>query len=98
HGLRYPSDLNDREWALIEPAIPPAKHGGRRREGERPRGSERDLLRALDGLPVAGVTEGSAAEKHRAFLFHAVGLGRHVKDARRARRLRSSTARAPRLL
>jgi len=32
HGLRYPSDLSDREWALIEPAIPPAKRGGRRRE------------------------------------------------------------------
>ena len=27
-----PSDLSDSEWALIEPAIPPAKHGGRRRE------------------------------------------------------------------
>ena len=26
--------------------------------GERPRGSERDLLRALDRLPVAGVAEG----------------------------------------
>jgi transposase len=32
HGLRYPSDLSDSEWALIEPAIPSAKHGGRRRE------------------------------------------------------------------
>ena len=32
HGLRYPSDLSDSEWALIEPAIPPAKRGGRRRE------------------------------------------------------------------
>ncbi len=31
-GLRYPSDLTDAEWALIEPAIPPAKRGGRRRE------------------------------------------------------------------
>src|SRR6266849_11201961 len=31
-GLRYPSDLTDAEWALIEPAIPPAKHGGRHRE------------------------------------------------------------------
>src|SRR5499425_229540 len=30
-GLRYPSDLTDAEWALIEPAIPPAKRGGRRR-------------------------------------------------------------------
>src|SRR6266581_1333831 len=32
HGSRYPSDLSDSEWALIEPAIPPAKRGGRRRE------------------------------------------------------------------
>jgi transposase len=31
-GLRYPSDLSDAEWALIEAAIPAAKHGGRRRE------------------------------------------------------------------
>ncbi len=29
--LRYPSDLTDAEWALIEPLIPPAKHGGRKR-------------------------------------------------------------------
>ena len=29
---RYPSDLTDEEWALIEPLIPPAKHGGRKRE------------------------------------------------------------------
>ena len=33
-GLRYPSDLTDDEWALIEPMIPPAKRGGRRREDE----------------------------------------------------------------
>ena len=32
--LRYPSDLTDVEWALIEPMIPPAKHGGRRRTVE----------------------------------------------------------------
>src|ERR1700724_2332748 len=119
HGVRYPSDLSDSEWALIEPAIPPVKHGGRRSEvnvredlnaifyvlstgcqwqalptglpakstahtwwaaarGERPRCAERDLVCALDGLPVAGVAEGFAAEKHRAFLPHAVGLGRHA--------------------
>ena len=29
--LRYPSDLTDQEWLIIEPLIPPAKHGGRRR-------------------------------------------------------------------
>lgn len=30
-GLRYPSDLSDAEWALVEPLIPPAKRGGRAR-------------------------------------------------------------------
>jgi transposase len=30
-GLRYPSDLRDEEWALIEPLIPPAKRGGNKR-------------------------------------------------------------------
>lgn len=29
--LRYPSDLTDEEWALIEPCIPPAKPGGNKR-------------------------------------------------------------------
>jgi transposase len=30
--LRYPCDLTDKEWAEVEPMIPPAKRGGRRRE------------------------------------------------------------------
>ena len=29
--LRYPSDLTDEEWALVEPLIPPARRGGNRR-------------------------------------------------------------------
>jgi transposase len=29
---RYPSDLTDAEWALIEPLIPPAERGGRPRK------------------------------------------------------------------
>ena len=29
--LRYPSDLTDEEWALVEPQIPPAKRGGNSR-------------------------------------------------------------------
>ena len=29
--LRYPSDLTDEEWALIEPLIPPAMPGGGKR-------------------------------------------------------------------
>jgi transposase len=31
-GLRYPSDMTDAEWALIEPLIPPEKRHGRHRE------------------------------------------------------------------
>src|SRR2546421_11873893 len=27
----YPTDLTDAQWALLEPLIPPAKHGGRPR-------------------------------------------------------------------
>jgi len=41
-GLRYPSDLTDAEWGLVEPLIPPAKRGGRRREV--------DVREVLNGL------------------------------------------------
>src|SRR5215210_6080286 len=30
----YPSDLTDAQWTILEPLIPPAKPGGRRREGD----------------------------------------------------------------
>lgn len=84
-GLRYPSDLTDGEWALVEPAIPPAKRGGRRREV-----NVREVLNAIfyvlsTGCPlrqaqgeVAGLAERPAAEEHGPLLLHAVGLGRHV--------------------
>ena len=29
--LRYPSDLTDEEWGLVEPLIPPGKRGGGKR-------------------------------------------------------------------
>ena len=32
--LRYPSDLTDEEWALVEPMIPPAKRGGNKRTAD----------------------------------------------------------------
>ena len=28
----YPSDLTDEQWRILEPLIPPEKHGGRHRE------------------------------------------------------------------
>jgi len=30
--LRYPSDVTDEEWTHVEPLIPPARRGGRKRE------------------------------------------------------------------
>ncbi len=41
-GLRYPSDLTDEEWAVVEPEIPPAKRGGNRRTV--------DVRAVIDGL------------------------------------------------
>ena len=29
--LRYPTDLTDEEWSLVEPLIPPARSGGSKR-------------------------------------------------------------------
>jgi transposase len=44
--------------------------------GERPRGPERHLLRALDRVPMGSTAERLAAEEHGTSLLHAVGLGR----------------------
>jgi hypothetical protein len=50
-GLRYPSDMTDAEWALIESLIPPAKRGGRRRFGRCARGSQYDQNNLLPMSP-----------------------------------------------
>ena len=39
---RYPSDLTDAQWALIEPLLPPAKNGGRPEKHPR-----RDIVDAI---------------------------------------------------
>ena len=38
----YPSDLTDAEWSILEPLVPPAKHGGRHREQ-----NMRDILNGI---------------------------------------------------
>ena len=40
--LRYPTDLTDAEWALVEPLIPPARRGGNKRTV--------DMRAVVDGL------------------------------------------------
>ena len=32
--LSYPTDLTDKEWAIIEPLIPPPRPGGRQRAAD----------------------------------------------------------------
>src|SRR5215216_4807667 len=112
HGLRYPSDLSDSEWALIEPAIPPAKRGGRRREV-----NVREVLNAIFYVLSTGcqwqalpkdLPPKSTAHSYFMLWVWTARRGASItpctwrrasaRDARRARRPRSSTARAPRVL
>jgi transposase len=111
-GLRYPSDPTDAEWALVEPMIPPAKRGGRRREV-----NVREVLNAVfyvlstgcqwqalpKELPPKSTAhcyfmlwdwDGTLERLHHTLYV----VTREQKGARRARRPRSSTARAPRPL
>ena len=48
-GLRYPSDMTDREWLLAAPFIPPAKRGGRRRTADM-----REVLDARLSIATSG--------------------------------------------
>jgi len=48
-GLRYPSDMTDREWALAAPFIPPARSGGRRRTTDM-----REVVNALLYIAASG--------------------------------------------
>ena len=44
-GAKYPTDLTDEQWALIEPNIPPAKSGTRK--GGRPPSDVRVIVNGL---------------------------------------------------
>src|SRR2546430_14417915 len=77
-GLRYPSDLTSAEWAIVEPMVPPAKHGGRKRTID-----VREILNGIfyvlwTGCQWQALPKGSAAEEYGARLSRAVELGRHL--------------------
>lgn len=77
-GLRYPSDLTDAEWALVEPSIQPAKRGGRPRDV-----NVREALNAIfyvlsTGCQWNALSKDPAAKEHGASLLHAVGLGQYA--------------------
>ena len=54
-GLRYPSDLTDREWELLRPLVPPAKSGGRPRSTEMREVMDAILYIASSGCQKGGV-------------------------------------------
>ena len=75
--LRYPSDLTDDEWQFIEPLIPPAKRGGRRREV-----NVREVMNGVMYVLSTGCqwrsSEGLAAQKHSLRLLGFMVLRRHA--------------------
>src|SRR2546430_12686886 len=73
--LRYPSDLIDEEWALVEPAIPPAKRGRGQTDSGHARGRERRHVYPLHRLPMAGSSQRPAAAQHGAWLSRPLELG-----------------------
>ena len=77
--LRYPSDLTDDEWALVEPLIPPAKRGGDKRTV-----IMREVVNGLmyilsTGCQWACDSERPAAAFDRPWIFRPVELGWHAR-------------------
>ena len=57
-ALRYASDLTDREWALVSPFLPKPHEDGATEKNEPSVGVRGDPVHRLDGLPMAGYSEG----------------------------------------
>jgi hypothetical protein len=80
---RYPSDLTDDEWALIEPLIPPAKPGGNKRDKRRDvENGIRALLRARQAKAAMGAMPNSrrlAARGRRHYFFQQIPSVQHCR-------------------
>ena len=81
--LRYPSDLTDAEWALIELHIPPAKPGGNKRTV-----NLREIANGLMYICGAGTARSTAS------ITRSMSNVANERRARLPRRPRSSIARA----
>src|SRR3954454_1131995 len=74
-SARYPSDMADREWAVIAPLLPPPKPGGRPRKTDLRAVRDAilyvasDSLRRLRRLPMAAAAQGFSAPVHGAGLL-----------------------------
>jgi hypothetical protein len=91
-GLRYPSDLIDAEWVIIEPMIPTRQARRPQAHDRCARDSERHFLRAVDGLPMAGAAQGPAAEERGMGLFRSVHIHGLPTGAVFALKMRPTTA------
>ena len=78
-ALRYPSDLTDDEWALVEPLIPPARRGGNKRHVD-----EREVMNGIMYILSTGCQR-RAIPKRLAATQHGARLSRLVERPRDAR-------------
>jgi len=111
-GLRYPSDLTDTEWAIVEPMIPPARHGGRKRSV-----NVREVLNGISTFYGQGVSGrrcpktcrrrvrctiiwncGTGTARWSASTTRSMWRCASRRDVKQVRRWRSSTRRPPRVL
>jgi transposase len=77
--LRYPSDLTDEEWALVEPLIAPAKRGSNKRTVD-VREVVNGLLYVLSSGCQASDPEGPAPRAARCTTILTCGRGRHARS------------------
>src|SRR3954452_19966477 len=69
---RYPSDMTDREWAILAPLLPPARSGGRPRTVDLRavmRGHGCPSVHRVQRVPVADAPQGFSAAVHGAGLL-----------------------------
>jgi hypothetical protein len=78
--LRYPSDLTDDEWKLVEPLIPPGRRGGDKRTVILREVVNGLNVYSLHRLSVAGHPERPAAALDVVRLFRPVELGSHSRS------------------
>jgi transposase len=86
--LRFPSDPTEAEWALVQPLVPPAKHGGRDREVDVREVVNGNMFLLGTGAPVALDPERSATEQHLARLSGPLERRQHA-DGDPSRALRT---------
>ena len=75
---RYPSDLTDREWAIVEPFLLAAKRGQSSPYNKVAQCYRCHFVYSVEGLPMAYVTERLPAPIHGSTLFLSLAKQRFV--------------------